>query len=65
MICPYNGFKPMDCTKCAAWIRLCDLSKYGNIDSVCAIAYNGGAVPDQKVYMLPAQQMPPQMEVPF
>lgn len=44
MICPYNGFKEMDCSRCGArmWVKdLIDSYKYMR---VCAIAYNGGSV---------------------
>lgn len=44
MICPYNGFKDMDCSKCAARMWIKSPFKAYEYDRVCAIAYNGGNV---------------------
>lgn len=43
MICPYNDFKEMDCSKCGArmWVKDPTESYYNR---VCAIAYNGGSI---------------------
>ena len=44
MICPYNGFKNMDCSECAARMWVEDMTKRFTSMRVCAIAYNGGSV---------------------
>ena len=44
MICPYNNFKDMNCSNCAArmWVQN-PLNSHQYL-RVCAIAYNGGSV---------------------
>ena len=44
MICPYNSFKNMDCSKCAARMWVKNPMKVYEYMRVCAIAYNGGTV---------------------
>lgn len=44
MICPYNGFKDMNCAKCVAerWVK--NPTKSGYDMRACVIAYYGGSV---------------------
>lgn len=44
MICPYNGFKNMNCSECGARMWVKDPTRDYNYLRVCAIAYNGGSV---------------------
>ena len=44
MICPYNGFKQMDCSQCGARMWVKDPMRDYTYNRVCAIAYNGGSV---------------------
>ena len=53
MKCPYNGFVSMDCSECAAWIKLYHFVEHGTCDYVCAIAFHGGAVPTRPLLMMP------------
>lgn len=53
MICPYNGFTPMNCAYCAAWIRMDYLVEGGQCVNVCSIAFHGGAVPTRPLLALP------------
>ena len=49
MICPYNGFKECRWDECAA--RLLEKNPTsGSYMKVCAIAYNGGTVPQRPMY---------------
>ena len=55
MICPYNGFKEMDCRKCAAYIRADALDNKGHIfKEVCALAWNGAHVHQKPLLAIPA-----------
>ena len=44
MICPYNSFKNMDCSQCAARMWVKNPMRAYEYMRVCAIAYNGGTV---------------------
>lgn len=48
MICPYNGFKECRWEECAARMYVDDRTERYRLMRVCAIAYNGGTVPEQK-----------------
>ena len=45
MLCPYNGFNECEWEECAARMLVKDISPYGYLMKVCAIAYNGGQAP--------------------
>lgn len=48
MICPYNGFKEMNCEKCGAHMLLYDVDEGKNV-YVCALARNGCQLPDRPI----------------
>ena len=56
MICPYNEFKECNWEDCAARMYVQSAADSRKLLKVCAIAYNGGAVPDRKIFMLPEQK---------
>lgn len=58
MICPYNGFKEMDCEFCAAWQIFDNPGSKTYIDTIqaCALARNGGAVPNRMLMYIPEQK---------
>ena len=55
MICPYNGFKEMDCSACGAYVPIANPSK-STLDmkpiKVCGIAYMGGTVNHKPIIAL-------------
>ena len=57
MICPYNGFRNMDCEQCAAWQQIANPGNkiYKDIIFVCVLARNGGAVPNRQLMYIPEQ----------
>ena len=58
MICPYNGFKEMDCTKCAAYLKLYYFEVHNAPHlEVCSIAWHGGVVPNKPLFYLPEQKL--------
>lgn len=52
MICPYNNFKECDWEHCAARMLVKDPTTSGYMMKVCAIAYNGGSIPERPVYWI-------------
>lgn len=52
MICPYNDFKECDWEKCGARMYVNDPVKKGYMMKVCAIAYNGGSLPNRLVCLM-------------
>ena len=56
MICPYNGFKQMDCEECGAYVPIPnpDKSCYSSDRPihVCGIAYTGGTVNPKPIIAL-------------
>lgn len=54
MVCPYNGFKAMDCRRCAAYIELRQLDlKHGTAENVCSLAWHGSPVPNNPMVYVP------------
>lgn len=48
MYCPYNGFRDMNCSDCAARMWVKDPTSVRYYMMVCAIAYSGGHVTIKK-----------------
>lgn len=57
MKCPYNRFNECDWENCAARMYVADPIINRRFMKVCAIAYNGGAIPNQITYMIPEQKV--------
>jgi hypothetical protein len=56
MICPYNGFKECKWDDCAARLYVNNPCENGYQMKVCAIAYNGGTVPNPTLLYVPEQK---------
>ena len=57
MICPYNGFKEMDCEQCAAYqvAEYPGHNTYLETIRACMIARNGGTVTPKPMIMIPEE----------
>ena len=51
-LCPYNGFKEMDCERCAACISSVKLADAGAYEKVCALAFRGTPIATKPVIVL-------------
>lgn len=51
-ICPYNGFKEMDCEKCAANISSGEFADIGIYGKICALAFRGTPIATKPVIVL-------------